>query len=129
MNIVDQYAQTLIKASREKTSEEFNTFFEKFVALLKEKHHYKSLPAILRKVEQLSRGSDSRAKTIMVVRDAAQEGEYKDILKEHEEVFGSEYDVEVDENIVGGYVLKNRTHRIDNSYRSKLVKLYQRLVA
>lgn len=129
MNIVDQYARTLIKASEEKSSEEFNSFFEQFVASLKAKHYYKSLPAILRKVQQLSAGSESRNKTIMVVRDAAQANDYQDILAQHAEIFGTQYDVEVDENIVGGFMLKNRTHRIDNSYRSKLAKLYQRLVA
>ena len=129
MNIVDQYARTLVKASQEKSTEEFNIFFEQFIALLKQKNHYKSLGAILRKVEQLSQGSESRNKTVMVVRDALSAGDYADVVAQHADVFGTQYDIEVDEHVVGGFVLKNRTHRIDNSYRSKLVKLYQRLVA
>lgn len=127
MNIVDQYALTLIEAADTKTETDFNAFFDNFVSVLKKKHHYKSLPAILRAVERLSSNKDAANKTVLVVREAVLAGNYQDIVMQHADIFGTEYDVVEDPQIVGGFMLKNRTNLVDGSYRSRLVKLYKQL--
>lgn len=129
MNIVDQYARTLVQAATEKDGKEFNLFFDNFVGLLKQKKHYKSLPSILRSVERLSGNKDSANKTIMIVREAALAGQYTDIVKQHADIFCEEYDVVEEPGIVGGYVIKNRTNLLDGSYRTGLMNLYKKLVS
>ena len=128
MNIADQYAETLIAAADKKNETEFNVFFDNFVGLLKEKKHYSLLPTIMRSVERLSREEGETGKTMMVVREAALAGEYQDIIEQNKDVFGTDYDVVEDKNIVGGYMIKNRTNIIDGSYRTGLMKLYKKLV-
>ena len=129
MNLAEQYAKTLYQASIEKDAKEFDSFFANFVALLKDKSHYKILPAILKKVEQLEKNAQSADKTVLIVREAKLAETYKKELEKHGEVFAGEVEVREDPHVVGGFIAKTKTNMIDQSYRSKLLDMYRKLVA
>ena len=128
MHLVDYYAQTLLKAAEERSPADFDAFFHNFIALLKKKKHISALPAILRSLRRVLQEREMSNKTIMVVREASLAEEYAGMIKEHAEVFGEEYEVVEDPQIVGGCVVRNRTNILDASYRTRLTKLYGSLV-
>jgi len=125
MNTAIDYAQTLLHMHKT-DPESFS--FENFVGLLKQKNHYKMLPAILEQVQKIQTQSDS-SKSTLVVKDEASVSDLQAQLDGYKDEFGTEYEVKVDPNIVGGFVLKNKTSMVDQSYRSRLLEMYKRLVA
>ncbi len=42
---------------------------------------------------------------------------------------GKTYTVQVDANIIGGFIIENKSKRIDRSYKQELLQAYQRLIA
>ena len=122
MNTATDYAQTLVHMQNTNPD---NFSFEKFIGLLKEKNHYKMLPAILEQVQniQSQKGAD---KTTLVVRDASAVSEMQSQLDLYKEEFGTEYEVVEDKNIVGGFILKNKTNMLDQSYRTRLLTMYKK---
>lgn len=127
MNQTQQYAHALAQAAQVKNTEEFNHFFDNFIAVLKYKSHLSLLPAILKQVKQLGESQEQANKTLLIVRNAALAGEYANIIDQNSDVFGTDHEVVADPQIVGGYVVRNRTHTIDGSYRTGLLNLYKKL--
>jgi len=125
MNTATDYAQTLLHMTQ---SSEAEFSFDNFIGLLKEKKQYKMLPAIMDKYQQLLT-QQSADKTVLVVKDASMVDSLQSELHQYAKEFGTEYEVIEDKNIVGGFVLKNKTHMIDNSYRTKLITMYKKLIA
>lgn len=128
MNHTDAYAHTLYTTAQEKSEQEFDTFFDNFIALLTKKNHHMLLPGILKKVETLEESNKASNKTVLVVSNTKRLEEYKKNLA-LSGVFDGEVTVQEDLNIVGGYIAKNKTTMIDNSYRTRLLKMYRALVA
>ena len=124
MNTATDYAQALVQMN-ETNPETFS--FENFVGLLKQKNHYKMLPAILEQVQKIQAQSESN-KSVLVVRDQESASQLQIELDKYKEDFGTVYEVQVDSNIVGGFILKNKTHMVDQSYRSRLLEMYKKLV-
>jgi len=124
MNTATDYAQTLLHITQET-----NSFpFDNFVGLLKQKGQYKMLPEILNKFQQLL-NQQSSDKTTLIIKDHSVIDSIQSQLNAHAVEFGTDYQIIVDPNIVGGFVLKNKTHMVDQSYRSKLLQMYKKLVA
>lgn len=125
MNTATDYAQTLLHMSQDNP----NAFpFDKFTGLLQTKGQYKMLPEILQKYQQLLQ-QESSDKTTLLVRDSSIISDIQAQLDLYAEQFGTEYTIIEDKNIVGGFILKNKTNMVDQSYRSKLIGLYKKLVA
>lgn len=127
MNQAELYAQTLHKAAQKKDSDSFDSFFTKFVAVLKTKGHSKLMPAVLRSLQSIDKTNKSAQSSVLIVRDASQKEALKEQLAQEGELFGENTRVVEDKNVVGGYILKNKTSMIDKSYRSKLIGLYKKL--
>ncbi len=125
MNTVNDYAQTLLHMSQENPD---NFPVDNLVGLLQAKGQYKMLPEIIQKYQQLLE-QESSDKTTLIVRDSSVITDMQSQLDLHAEQFGTEYKVVEDKNIVGGFILKNKTSMIDNSYRSKLLVMYKKLIA
>lgn len=127
MKTAELYAQTLYKSYQENPSG-FNTFFDNFIELLKHKNHYKMLPNILSKVLVLAQLDDNNP-TVLVVRESSLVPTLEKELTAYKDIFGTDYVIREEPNITGGFILKNRTSMVDQSYRTKLLHLYQQLVA
>lgn len=127
MNTAQEYAQALYQAFLSKDQKDFDAFFENMMSLLKQRSHQNMIPQIITAYEQLSeRGVSGQA--VVVVAKKEDEEKYKKDIESHADVFGKDYQVVVDENIVGGYVIRSNSEQIDQSYRTRLLEMYQQLV-
>lgn len=123
------YAETLHSFFREHTDSENEAFFDKFVAYVESKKESALLPLILREVESLV-AQEQKTGSTLVVRDEQDAEKYKADLNQHADSFDiSNITTEIDETIVGGYILKSSTNMVDNSYKTQLVNMYHQLVS
>ena len=128
MNKATTYAQTLHKVSKEKTPAELDVFFTQMIEMLKHKKEYKILPAIYRAYTAMLERDAKTGGTTLVVRDISLVEQYKKELEAHKDVFDLEnLEVIEDEKIVGGFIAKNKTALLDNSYRKGLLAMYEKL--
>ena len=107
---------------------EFNQFFDNFLQLIESRHHGKLIPSIISEVEKIDQDQVSGKTVVLVAQESDAETHRADI-ESHTDVINGGYQVEVDPNIVGGYVVRSETAQIDASYRTRLVELYNQLTA
>ncbi len=124
-----EFAQTLHTAYLEKNEKDFSEFFENFISSLKEKGMIKILPKVLREIESLEEKSKNDSKTTLILKDKSIFDEIKSELDKHSETFNlGELDIQEDEAMVGGFVLKDKKNMLDRSYKTALINLYNRMV-
>lgn len=125
----EKYAKVLFNAFETKNEKEFDEFFKKFISLIKEKKQQSFLPRIYKEVQREVEVLDSEMRTTLVLRDKKNLDKYKERLEKLKEYFDLEnLNIEENKNIVGGFILKNKKHTIDHSFRTKLLKMYNNLI-
>jgi F0F1-type ATP synthase delta subunit len=118
-----QYAKILIE--EEKSQKDFSEFFNNFINFLKEKGGLKLLPKVLVEVENLVEQENRNNKTKIILKDKSFLEKYKKDISKLSDNFNIEsLEVEENKNIVGGFILKNKKSKLDNSYKKKLLSLY-----
>jgi F0F1-type ATP synthase delta subunit len=127
MKLPEQYARVLTQRASQKDDQEFNTFFASFIDYLKAHHHEKLLPRILSAVQRISSSSAATNHTIITVGKAEDEQNFTQLITAHADTFGHDAEVRVNPHIVGGIIIRNRTHLLDESYRARLIELYNTL--
>lgn len=106
-------------------------FINGFLELVKARGHVRLLPRILLEFEKLEQVSDGDGSvSVTVAREGDLEKLKSDIRMRVKELGVAEGDVvtEVDEKVVGGFIVKGRDTLIDMSHRSMLIGLYKKLV-
>lgn len=107
-----------------------DAFMGSFVAYLNAKKLQKMLPAILKQFELIQERKKADKGTTVIVRDNAALEKITHELAEFKGTFNlDELQVVTEKNIVGGFILKNKTNMIDASYRKALLALYTKLTA
>lgn len=120
------YAKILVEA--EKTEENFENFFDKFIKLLNKKGELKQLPNILHEVENILEREKRSNKTKIILKNKSSFEKYKNEIENFSQNFDLQnYQIDEDENIIGGYILKNNKFKVDNSYKNKLLNLYEKI--
>ncbi|MFW0870938.1 MAG: F0F1 ATP synthase subunit delta [Patescibacteria group bacterium] len=127
MKLAEQYARTLLQVAETKDAKDFDKFFDLFIEYLRAHHHEKLIPQICKNVVRLSKSQEASNKATITVRALGEDKKFSDLIHEHQDMFGNAPQVQVDAHIVGGAVLRNRTHLVDASYRKALLDLYQTL--
>lgn len=127
MNKATLYAQTLHAA--EKDSSDFDVFFAKFISYLEKRDEQKLLPTVLRELESLMARDQAGEETILTVAKQEDVEKYtKEISESYKDFDIQSLKTQVDPNIVGGFIARNKQNMIDASYRKGLVQMYQKLV-
>ncbi len=101
-----------------------DAFLTKFVAYLKRRGHAGLLPQIVRRLE---RAQTSKGASVTVATKEGAEKFAQSIAAALStlSVGAGEYDLTVDERVVGGYAVRAKGKLIDRTYRTGLVELYQ----
>lgn len=122
------YAQALRESldSAQKTEE--SGIVERFVAVVRRNGHTHLLPAIVRSLERIT-AKRRREVTLELITAVPLSSEERDaILATHSAPKDRTIVTRVDPTIVGGYILRSRSQRIDASHKHTLFTLYQRIV-
>ncbi len=96
---------------------------------LQEKGYESILPSVLHGVlKRLSAKSQNDSTTVTVARKSDLE-KYSKMIKDALQEMGVDdsYETCVDENIIGGYIVKNKNKVVDNSYKKVLANLYHKI--
>jgi len=131
MNKAELYAKTLHDYFANHDEKESDAFLEKFNQFLYSKNETSLLKDVIKHVSKLDEIATSGSKTTLVVRDEVDAKKYEEIARSaHSETFDfGSLETIIDENIVGGYQVLSETKMIDNSYKKKLVEMYNTLIA
>jgi len=125
-----KYAKVLVDAQEQKSENEFEKFFDNFLQILKKKNQIKILPNILKEVEKLLAENKKEKKSVLIVKDKSFAEKYKNQISKFADKFDIEnLDIVENKNIIGGYILKNKKYKIDNSYKKRLLDLYNKIVS
>lgn len=128
---VQQCAEAILLASRNKSEDTLERVVANTVAILKDRGHIALLPRILDELERLiSRTEESqecvvRTATTSDAERFAQEIEKDVVLLQAESL--SRVHI-VDETLIGGYELRANGKRIDRSHKHALTHLYNTLL-
>ena len=125
-----KYSQVLVNAELEKNPEEFDVFFKNFLEMLQKKSQVKILPNILAETERLVAETKKDKKSTLMVKDKSFAEKYKQQIAEFSDKFDIDnLDIIENEKIIGGYILKNKKYQIDNSYKKKLLEIYNKIIS
>ena len=125
----EQYAKTLYSAFLEKDQKDFDIFFDSFIQTLKRKKILKVLPKILNETIEIERIEQKANKTTLTMKNKDIFSEIKDKINLYKDNFDLEnMEIKEDENMIGGFILKNNKNILDNSYKTKLVDLYKEMI-
>ena len=125
-----KYAKVLVEAETEKNKEDFEKFFNNFLEMLKKKNQIKILPNILVEVERLVAENKKDKKSTLILKDKTFLEKYKNQISNFSDKFDIDnLEIVENKNIIGGYILKNKKYQIDNSYKKKLLNLYNKITS
>lgn len=131
MNKAELYAKTLHDYFSNHSEQESDAFLQKFYQFLEAKNEKSILKDVMKHVQKIDERAKAGTPTTLVVRDQEDAEKYRKIVEsEHADLFDfSAIETIIDENIVGGYQIMSETKMIDNSYKRKLIEMYNTLVS
>ena len=121
----EAYAKALYEALRHRHQTDMDDVLSSFYGVLKDRGHMRLLPGIAKAFGVIAK-SESEKPTLVVARD----GDVQKV-QQHLRRFEDSFDlstgarVEIDETIVGGFVLKSKEKRVDASYKEALQGIYR----
>lgn len=122
------YAQALRELLAAAPKSEHDGLIERFAATVRRNGHAHLFPAIVRTLERLAQRHAREATLEIVTAEKITHDEREKILAAHSAPKDRVVAERVDPSLVGGYVLRSRSQRIDASYKRTLFELYQRIV-
>ena len=107
-----------------------DTVLENLQESLRRRGLTKVYPRILRGIlEKIERGTASEVPKVFIARTHDAERQREAIVSAVSMISsGDKYDVDIDETIIGGFVVTGKGKRIDRSHKSTLLDTYHRLV-
>lgn len=124
-----KYARVLLDNFEQKKEAEFEVFLSNFLHLVRKKNQLKLLPKIFKTLERLIEEKRKAKKTFLILRDKEEYQKILDSLKKFSGHFDlNNLEVRENKNIIGGYILKNKFFKVDNSYKKKLLELYRKII-
>lgn len=129
MTLKDAYAHVLFDASKRETGASLSHFLGRFMAVLTQKGHRALLPDILRAYKALESADRKAHTTTMICARKKDLKKYENVLKEIAGEGSEAYTEEiVDDTLIGGYVIRKGDMLYDNSYKKKLLRLFENAV-
>ncbi len=124
-----KYAESLYSFYQSNPPEKFEGFFDNFIRYLQKKNKIILLPKILREIKKNIQIEKNNLKSKIILKNKNDFAKYQDKLNKYQDFFNlKELEIIENKNIVGGYILKNKKYKIDNSYKKKLLSLYNKIV-
>ncbi len=124
-----KYAKVLFDAFETKDKKEFEVFFQNFMDLIKFQKKQSFLPQIYKEVQKHLELKKADMKTVLTLKDKSDFEKYQDRLEKLKDYFNlDDLKIEENKNIVGGFILQNKKHTVDHSFRTKLLKMYNNLI-
>jgi F0F1-type ATP synthase delta subunit len=119
MNLAHSYARAISDRGNDKK------FLDQVIHYMKSRGHASLLPQVVRILERTP-GKEAAVVRVAKKEDAAK---YKHGIQDALRIFGGSDDhrVEVDSNVVGGYMVYGNGKAIDKTFRTALVSLYQKI--
>ncbi len=125
-----KYAKILFLTSKEKSQEEYEKFLNNFFLFIKNKRQEKLLSQIYSEVEKLIDQDKKENKTTLIVKDKNKINEIIEKIQNFDQYFETEnIEIKENKNIIGGFIAKNQKYILDNSYSTKLLKLYNKIIS
>jgi F-type H+-transporting ATPase subunit delta len=130
MILEKKYAQALDDLTKNKSSDDVNIIFSNFISVLKKKGHYTILPKILKSLENLKQREKSD-NIEFIIASKEQEDKFKPRFDEFKRYFSEKAKIktEIDETIIGGFIIKSKSIIIDGSYKKALMNLYNKFTS
>lgn len=124
-DLAHNYALALYELTKDTTAKPAVVVSD-LVKLLKHKGHVKLLPDILREFEKVIDSARDEATMVLTCAKKSDLAKYKNKLKEHFGHSGGSFTKEeVDDTLIGGYVIRSGDTILDGSYKRKLLLLYR----
>jgi F0F1-type ATP synthase delta subunit len=126
MKLEQAYAQALFDEVHKKKHESADTILKHLKGVLLRKGHQELLPRIAKALGAIE-AKEVRKNSVKIA-IAKGNGEVpKEFVSVFEKEGVPEYEPCQDENLVGGFVAKGKGFRVDGSYKTALLSLYQSL--
>lgn len=100
---------------------------EKLIAYMKVRGHLSLLPQVVRILER--EGVSEASGEVVVAREKDLERYRADIAQALEAIKATDHRVRIDAGAVGGYRVRNKTHMVDATLRSALVRIYHNVIS
>lgn len=122
--LVRRYVALLV--SKMGTADE--AFAKKFVSYLQAKKHESLLPQIVARLERMKNMKGTAVVTVATPDGAKKFAQSIASALTNLNVEKGEYEVQVDDRAVGGYMVHAKGKLVDRTYRTALVRLYQNTI-
>lgn len=127
MTLANAYAHVLFDEAKREKGARLSHFLDRFTAVLVKKGHASLLPEILRSYTALIDVEKEADTTKMI---CAREKDFKKYEKALVDITGGPHEARVkkivDHTLIGGYVIRKGDALYDNSYKKKLLRLFER---
>ena len=125
-----KYAKLIFNISQKNSSDYLNSFLNKMIFYLKEKKQIVLLPRIYNELKKLFEKENKLKSSVLILENNKNLLGYKKELQKYENIFNlKNLKIEINKNIIGGFVIKNRKNILNNSHKKKLLDLYQKFIS
>lgn len=123
-------AQALVELAHGKSDAELDTLTEHTVTLLERHGKRHMLPDVVASIEKFAAKRDRHAKPVVTVETTDDATRHADAIREALNSIGAgtEYAIQEDNTLVGGFAVEHEAQRIDATYKRNLLRLYSSLV-
>ncbi len=109
---------------------EREVFFDRVILWLKKKKMIKILPDILKEIERKEKEELKLKKSKLILRSKKDFDDFKEEIEKYKDYFDlNNMEIKENENIVGGFILKNKKFKLDFSFKKKLLELYNKIIS
>ncbi|MBI4993153.1 MAG: ATP synthase F1 subunit delta [Candidatus Magasanikbacteria bacterium] len=121
-----QYTQALFETTKDLKGEKLSEAIKRFVLLLARRHKLKRAEQIIAEYEKCVKRENGEVEIVVKTAGKLE----KTLLNKVEKVFGDKVETkeELDENLLGGVVIKTEDRILDGSLRRQLFSLRQKLI-
>lgn len=123
----DTYSEAVLALHKDGAS--FDELLLKLDTVLEKRGHQKLRGQILRAIETALENAKRSAATLTVAKESDVIELKADIENAAKalDIKVDEFQTEIQDELIGGFILETRSKRIDASHRSKLLSLYERI--
>src|SRR3989344_4780340 len=118
------YAEALFEKISEANLSQAKARLKNFLAFLDSRGHNRLLPSIARELQKVAVRKEKLKTVYVSSRKEPTTSELRTIKKNHKEFFTDLSNIvsHVDKNLIGGFVVKNWSYRLDASHKGALLR-------
>ena len=130
MTLAAHYASALVVLEKGKNASERRALVDVFIALLRRKGHHMLLPSIMREYRRIAEEKEAHSETTVTLAREKDAVLFKKAIADRLSELGADEKptVAYDETLVGGFRIRHGGTLVDESYKTQLLSLYQRMI-